>query len=80
MRKTVNFVFDLHEYKSTKNIEKYSKFMTYCTTVNLTGQIISRVRLGMGRSLDKELPPEMNAKQLEKLALDIANKKIIIKN
>ena len=76
LRKTIDFVFDLHEHKSTKNIDKYSKSMAYCTAVNLTGQIISRVRLGMGRSLDKELPPEMNAKQLEKLALDIANKKI----
>lgn len=76
LRKTVDFVFDLHENKSTKNIDKYSKFMAYCTAINLTGQIISQVRLGMGRSLEKELPREMNAKQLEKLALDIANKKI----
>ena len=50
--------------------------MAYSTAINLTGQIISQVRLGMVRSLDKELPAEMNVKQLEKLALDIANKKI----
>jgi hypothetical protein len=76
LRKTVDFVFDLHGYKSTKNIDKYSKFMAYSSAINLTGQFFSQIRLGMVRSLDKELPTEMNSKQLEKLALDIANKKI----
>ena len=76
LRKTVDFVFDLHEYNSTKNIDKYSKFMAYSSAINLIGQFFPQIRLGMVRSLDKELPNKMNAKQLEKLALDIENKKI----
>lgn len=75
LRKTVDFVFDLHEHKSTKNIDKYSKFMAYSSAVNLVGQFYSRIQLGIVRSLDKELPSVMNNKELEKLALDIANKK-----
>ena len=76
LKRTVDFVFDLHEHKSQKYIDKYSKFMAYSVTINLTGQIISRIRLGIGKNLIKELPNEMNAKQLENLALDIANGKI----
>ena len=75
LRKTIDFVFDLHEHKSTKNIDRYSKFMAYSSAINLIGQFFSQIRLGMVRSLDKELPAEMNSKELEKLALDIANKK-----
>ena len=33
--------------------------------------------MGIVRGLDKELTPDMSVKQLEKLALDISNKKII---
>lgn len=76
LRKTIDFVFDLHEHKSTKNIDKYSKFMAYSSAINLIGQFTGRIELGMVRSLDKELPNEMSVNQLEKLALDIANKKI----
>lgn len=76
LRKTVDFVFDLHEYKSTKSIDKYSKFMAYSSAINLIGQFSPQIRLGMVRSLDKELPNKMSAKQLEKLALDIENKEI----
>lgn len=76
LRKTIDFVFDLHEHKSTKNIDKYSKFMAYSSAINLIGQFTGRIELGMVRSLDKELPNEMSVNQLEKFALDIANKKI----
>ena len=76
LRKTIDFVFDLHEHKSKKNIDKYSKFMAYSSAINLIGQFTGRIELGMVRSLDKELPNEMSVNQLEKLALDIANKKI----
>ena len=76
LRKTIDFVFDLHEHKSTKNIDKYSKFMAYSSAINLIGQFTGRIELGMVRSLDKELPNGMSVNQLEKLALDIANKKI----
>ena len=77
LRKTIDFVFDLHEHKSTKNIDKYSKFMAYSSAINLIGQFTGHIELGMVRSLDKELPNEMSINQLEKLALDIANKKIV---
>lgn len=75
LRRTVDFIFNLHEHKGTKNIDKYSKFMAYSSAINLIEQFSSSIRLGIVRILDKELPNEMSVKQLEKLALDIANKK-----
>lgn len=49
--------------------------MAYSSAVNLVSQFYSRIQLGIVRSLDKKLPSVMNNKELEKLALDIANKK-----
>lgn len=76
LRKTVDFVFDLHDNKSTKNIDKYSKFIAYSTAIKLVSELLYPIRLGIAKNPDIELPTEMDNKQLEKLALDIENKKI----
>ena len=76
LRKTIDFIFDLHDYKSKAVIDKYSKFMAYSSAIELKEQFFSHVTLGMVKSLDKELPSNMSAKELEQLALDISNKKI----
>lgn len=76
LRKTVDFVFDLHEYKSKSTIDKYSKFMAYSLAIKLKNNFFSSVRLGINSFIEEDLPSRMSVKELEKLALDIENKKI----
>lgn len=76
IRKTVNFVFDLHGNTSSLDIDKYSKFMAYSTVVDLLSQFSSQIRLGIVKSLPAKMPLKMTTNQVEKLAYDIANKKV----
>lgn len=76
LRKTVDFVFDLRNCKCKSPIDKYSKFMAYSIAIKLKENFFSSVRLSIHTSIKNELPNEMNAKQLEKFALNIANGKI----
>ena len=76
IRKTVDFVFYLHGNTSSLEVDKYSKFKAYSTVVDLMGQFSPQIRLGIVKSLPKNMPPKMTTKQVEKLAYDIANKKV----
>jgi hypothetical protein len=76
MKKTVDFVFDLHGNKSSLDVDKYSKFKAYSAVVDLMKQFSSRIRLGIVKSLPRKTPSKMTTKQVEELAYDIANKKI----
>lgn len=76
IRKTVNFVFDLHGNTSSLDIDKYSEFMAYSTVVDLLSQFSSQIRLGIVKSLPAKMPLKMTTNQVEKLAYDIANKKV----
>ena len=75
IRKTINFVFDLHQNNSFLDVDKYSKFKAYSAVVDLIGQFSSPIRLGIVKSLPKKIPLKMTDKQIEELAYDIANKK-----
>ena len=76
LKKTVDFVFDLHNCKSKSTIDKYSKFMAYSLAIKLKDNFFSSVRLSINTSIEKELPSKMNIKQIENLALNIENKVI----
>ena len=76
LRKTVDFVFDLHNCKSKSTIDKYSKFMVYSLAIKLDDNFFSSVRLSINTSIKDELPSKMNIKQIENLASNIENKEI----
>lgn len=76
MKKTVDFVFDLHGNKSSLDVDKYSKFKAYSAVVDLMEQFSSQIRLGIVKSLPRKTPSKMTTNQVEELAYDIANKKI----
>lgn len=76
IRKTVDFIFNLHGNKSTIEVDRYSKFKAYSTVVDLIGQFPSIIRLGIVKTLPKNMSSEMTIKQVEKLARDISNRKI----
>lgn len=76
IRKTVDFVFDLHENTSSLNVDKYSKFKAYSAVVDLLSQFYSQIRLGIVKCLPKKMPSKMTTKQIEKLAYDIDNRNV----
>ncbi len=76
IRKTVDFVFDLHGNTSSLEVDKYSKFKAYSTVVDLMEQFSPQIRLGIVKNLPKNMHPKMTTKQVEKLAYDIANRKV----
>lgn len=74
---TVDFVFNLHGSQNSEDLDRVSKFMAYSTAVDLLGQFTSEIRLGIVKLSYDEIPSKFtNIKQVEKLAYDIANKKI----
>lgn len=74
---TVDFVFNLHESQSPTDLDRISKFMAYSTAVDLLGQFTSEIRFAIVKSFSEDIPSKFtNIKQVEKLAYDIANKKI----
>lgn len=74
---TVDFVFNLHGSQILTDLDRISKFMAYSTAVDLVGQFSSEIRLGIVKSFSDDIPSKFtNNKQVEKLAYDIANKKI----
>ncbi len=76
IKKTVDFVFDLHGNTSSLDVDKHSKFKAYSAVVDLMEQFSSQIRLGIVKSLPRKLPSKMTTKQVEELAYDIANKKV----
>lgn len=75
VRKTVDFVFNLHGNESCINLDKYSKFIAFSTSVNLANQFIAQIRFGILQNVSNNMPDVKNIKQIEKLAHDISNKK-----
>lgn len=73
---TVDFVFNLHNNKESLNVDKYSKFLAYSSAVDLLGQSSKLITLSMVNGLSDKISPTMSAKEIEKLAQDISNKKI----
>ena len=76
IRKTVDFVFNLHGNTSSLDVSKYSKFKAYSAVVDLMHQFFSQTRLGIVKCLPKEMPSKMTTKQIEKLAYDIDNRNV----
>lgn len=76
IRKTVDFVFNLHGNTSSLNVDKYSKFKAYSAVVDLMHQFSSQIHLGIVKCLPKEMPSKMTIEQVEKLAYDIDNRNI----
>lgn len=74
LRRTIDFTFNLHDSKTTRSIDKYSKFMAYSAAIKLTENFFSQIKLSLLKSYDKELPNEWDTKELEELALAISNK------
>lgn len=74
MKKTVDFVFDLHENNSFLDLDKYYKFMAYSAVIDLLEQFSSQIHVSIRKSLSEKAPSSLTNEQVEKLAYDIANK------
>ena len=75
MRETVDFVFNLHGNENGMDLDKYSKFIAFSTSVNLVNQFIAQIRLSILQSTSDDTPKTKSIKQVEKLAYNISNKK-----
>ncbi|MCI8761066.1 MAG: hypothetical protein HFJ29_03095 [Clostridia bacterium] len=74
MKKTVDFVFDLHENNSFLDLDKYYKFMAYSAVIDLLERFSSQIHVSIRKSLSEKVPSSLTNEQIEKLAYDIANK------
>ncbi len=74
MRKTVDFVFDLHQNNSFLDVDKYYKFMAYSAVIDLLERFSSQIHVSIKKSLSEKAPSSLTNEQVEKLAYDIANK------
>lgn len=74
MRKTVDFVFDLHQNNSFLDVGKYYKFMAYSAVIDLLERFSSQIHVSIRKSLSEKVPSSLTNEQVEKLAYDIANK------
>lgn len=75
MRKTVDFVFNLHNINTRDDIDKYSKFIAFSNSIDLANKFHQRIKFSILSDSDSS---KKTLKQIEKLAYDIANKKEII--
>ena len=75
VREIVDFVFNLHENDSCIDLDKYSKFIAFSSSVNLTNQFIDKISLKIFQSPSNILSEVKDIKQVEELAYDISNKK-----
>ena len=75
VRETVDFVFNLHGNESCMDLDKYSKFIAFSTSVNLVNQFIAQIRFGILQSTSNIISEVKDIKQVEELAYDISNKK-----
>lgn len=75
MQETVDFVFDLHGNESSMDLDKYSKFIAFSTSVNLVNQFNAQIRLGILQSTSDNISKLKTIKQVEELAYNISNKK-----
>lgn len=73
MRKTVDFVYNLHDIKSSDDIDKYAKFVAFSSSVNLAKQFRQRIHFAI-LSDDSQNKSSKTLKQIEKLAYNISNK------
>lgn len=74
MKKTVDFVFDLHQNNSFLYVDKYYKFMAYSAVIGLLEQFSSQIHVSIRKSLSEKALSSLTNEQIEKLAYDIANK------
>jgi len=74
MQEIVDFVFNLHGNESCMDLDKYSKFIAFSTSVNLVNQFIAEVRLSILQDTSDNISKGKTIKQIEELAYDISNK------
>lgn len=74
MRKTVDFVFDLHQNNNFLDVDRYYKFMAYSVVIDLLESFSSQIHVSNRKGLSEKTPSNLTNEQVEKLAYDIANK------
>lgn len=76
MRNAIDFVFNLHDIKTNDEIDKYSKFVAYSTSVGLFDEFSARINLSiMGGTIEDSISKK-TLEEIEELALKISNKSI----
>ena len=75
MRKTIDFVFNLHNITSDVNLDRYPKFVAFSEYIDLTHQFYTRISFRVLSIADEDVSKIKTLKQVEKLAHNIANKK-----
>ncbi len=79
IRKTVDFVFNLHGSNSCLDLDRYSKFAAYSASIDLIGQFDGDIKLGLVNNINSKYDAnftKLTLKQTEQLAYDISDKKI----
>ena len=79
MRKTIDFVFNLHENNSCLDLDRYSKFAAFSASCDLIGKLDSDINLALLNEIDNiygTTSPNLTSKQVEQLAYDISSKKV----
>lgn len=78
VRKTVDFVFNLHGNNSCMDLDRYSKFAAFSSAMNLVAQFDADIKLVLLNNIDTigiKDPSKLSMKQIEKLAYNISDKK-----
>ena len=75
VKETIDFVFNLHGNESCMDLDRYSKFTAFSTSVNLANQFIAQIRFRILQSTSSNISKVKTIKQIEGLAYDISNKK-----
>ena len=71
IRKTINFVFNLHDMENGIDLDRYSKFVAFSDYADLTSQFKTRISFNIMSDDSSNLK---TIKEVEKLAQDIASK------
>lgn len=72
MKKTVDFVFNLHNIENDKELDKYSKFVAFSDYADLTTQCTTRISF---RIMSKHNPTAKTIAEVKQIAKDIADRK-----
>ena len=74
MREVVDFVFNLHGNENCIDLDKYSKFIAFSTSVNLIKQFSAEIRLAILQSSSDGEAKVKTINEIEELAYNISNK------